>query len=191
MDGKGPGPYFPKTQIKKIHSLPHISCKFLCGSGQVRPTAELWLNAHKYRRRGGGVFKMCTFWKQIQDLSNLLIKYLLIPKLSTSRRLFIRKNLIILRKHNYIKNLFYFLVTRYWFFSLDTHYEKQLITPLGYFKFFRPPHCLQQTRENETIATIYSRNLPCKIFFFKFLLLSTDTKKKILYAPREIFLFFP
>jgi hypothetical protein len=38
--------------------------------------------------------------------------------------------------------------------TADTHYEKQLITPLGYFKFFRPPHCLQQTHENETIATI-------------------------------------
>jgi hypothetical protein len=54
------------------------------------------------------------------------------------------------------------------FFVIDTHYEKLLITPLGYFKFFRPPHCLQQTHENKTIATTYSRNPPCKIFLRKF-----------------------
>jgi hypothetical protein len=52
--------------------------------------------------------------------------------------------------------------------ATDTHYEKLLITPLGYLKFFRPPHCLQQTHENQTIVTIYSRNLPCKIFLRKF-----------------------
>jgi hypothetical protein len=51
---------------------------------------------------------------------------------------------------------------------IHTHYEKQLITPLGYFKFFRPPHCLQQTNENETVVTIYSRNLPYKMFLRKY-----------------------
>jgi hypothetical protein len=47
-------------------------------------------------------------------------------------------------------------------FVIDTHYEKQLITSLGYFKFFHPPHCLQQTHENQTIATIYL--FPAKYF---------------------------
>jgi hypothetical protein len=42
-------------------------------------------------------------------------------------------------------------------FVIDTHtLKKQLITPLGYFKFFRPPHCLQQTNENETVVTRYT-----------------------------------
>jgi hypothetical protein len=54
------------------------------------------------------------------------------------------------------------------FLIIDTHYEKQLVTPLGYFKFFRPPLYLQQTHENEIIATTHSRNLPCKIFLRKF-----------------------
>jgi hypothetical protein len=58
----------------------------------------------------------------------------------------------------------FFSNTILFLFVIDTHHEKQLITLLGYFKFFRRPHCFQQTRENETIATICSRNLPCKIF---------------------------
>jgi hypothetical protein len=46
-------------------------------------------------------------------------------------------------------------------FVIDTDCEKQLISPLKFVNFFRPPHCWQQTHENETIATTYSRNLPC------------------------------
>jgi hypothetical protein len=46
-------------------------------------------------------------------------------------------------------------------FVIHTDCEKQLISPLGFVKFFHPAHCWQQTHENETIATTYSRNLPC------------------------------
>jgi hypothetical protein len=79
------------------------------------------------------------------------------------------KLMLIYQKWGARKNInLFFSNTILFVFVIDTHYEKQLITPLGYFKFVRPPHCLQQTRENETIATIHSRNPPCKIFLRKF-----------------------
>jgi hypothetical protein len=55
----------------------------------------------------------------------------------------------------------FFSNTILFLFAIDTDCEKQLISPLGFVKFFRPPHCWQQTHENETIATTYLRNLPC------------------------------
>jgi hypothetical protein len=41
------------------------------------------------------------------------------------------------------KNTVLFLLVK------DKHYEK--------LKFFRPPHCLQRTHENQTIVTIYTQ----------------------------------
>jgi hypothetical protein len=35
----------------------------------------------------------------------------------------------------------FFSNTILFLFVIDTHYEKQPITPLGFVKFFRPPHC--------------------------------------------------
>jgi hypothetical protein len=58
------------------------------------------------------------------------------------------------------------------FFVVDTHYEKQFITPLGYFKFFRPPRCLQETHENGNYSNhIFTQssveNVFKKVFTFK------------------------
>jgi hypothetical protein len=39
------------------------------------------------------------------------------------------------------KQTLFFSNTILFLFVIDTHYEKQLITPLGFVKFFRPPHC--------------------------------------------------
>jgi hypothetical protein len=47
----------------------------------------------------------------------------------------------------------FFSNTIFFLFVIDTYYENNLISPVGYFKFFRPPHYLQQTHENQTIAT--------------------------------------
>jgi hypothetical protein len=69
--------------------------------------------------------------------------------------------MVVEKIHLFFSNTILFL------FVIDTHYEKQLITPLGYCKFFHPPHFLQ-THENKTIVTIYSRNLPCKMFLRNF-----------------------
>jgi hypothetical protein len=47
-------------------------------------------------------------------------------------------SIVNLKRNKY--NLF-FSNTILFLFVIDTHYEKQLITPLGFVKFFRPPHC--------------------------------------------------
>jgi hypothetical protein len=70
------------------------------------------------------------------------------------------KSKIYFNRPNNLEDLF-FSNTILFLFVIDTDSEKQLISPLGFVKFFCPPHCWQQTHENETIATTYSRNLPC------------------------------
>jgi hypothetical protein len=73
---------------------------------------------------------------------------------NTTTKIIINYSHITTKYSTIMHNSLFFRNTILFLFVIDTHYEKQLITLLGYFKFFRPPHCLQQTHENETIVTI-------------------------------------